>query len=232
MLRIAHLSDLHLNGSLDRANRLIAGISNAREAGAKHLLLTGDLTGHDKVSEFLELQNILSWEWPFQATIIPGNHDRKQNFERVFGSLGGPVDLKEAIVVPIDTRVRNRALIFRALGSVGKEQFALLNLLQQNTKPVIIAMHHGPQPHPLHFFAGLIDRRKILSLLARNSNFHVCCGHDHRVLDLVNNQVHAAASCALHPDPVRLYDIGAGMFKVAYRSMITGTTGIAGVPKS
>lgn len=231
MLRIAHLSDTHVNGSSDRSRRLVAGLSKAREAGAKHLLLTGDLTAHDRVQEFLELQNILAWEWPFLATVIPGNHDRQQNFERVFGKLPGPVVLPETVIVPIDTRVGKRAFIFRALGNVGKAQIESIRLIAgQVSRPVILAMHHGAQLHPLHFFDGLIDRQRILSLLKQNSNIHICCGHDHRVLD-IGDQIHTAASCALHEDPLRLYDVGVGGFKIAYRSTITGSTGFAGPPR-
>jgi 3',5'-cyclic AMP phosphodiesterase CpdA len=231
MLRLAQLSDLHLNGSYDRANRFINGLGQARVAGASHLILSGDLTGHDKLSEHLELQSLLDQYWNGTTTVIPGNHDRSGNFDRVFGAIGSPVDLGECVVVPLDSRLRRRAFIFRALGSIGNGQLELARLAAQSNRPVILVSHHGPQFHPMQFLDGLIDRKRILSLLAANPNVHVCCGHDHRVFDF-GDQVHVAASCATHDDPLRLYDIVNGVFRASYMSPEVGRyLAFAGPPR-
>lgn len=232
MIRLAHLSDLHLNGTFDRRARLIRSLGQAQKAGAGHLLLTGDLTGHGRLSEFQELAGLLAVNWPGGQTIVPGNHDGLNgNFERVFGPVGQPFDLDgEALIIPIDTRAPRRALVFRALGKVGRQQTQMIDWLTQNVqKPTLIICHHGAQVHPLQIFDGLVDRASILRILKRSPLIHVICGHDHRVLD-IDNQIHVAASCALHPDPLRLYDVGVGSFSTSYRSPITGTTGFAGLP--
>jgi 3',5'-cyclic AMP phosphodiesterase CpdA len=231
-MRIAHLSDLHLNGTFDRRARLIGALAQASKAGAKHLLLTGDLTGHGRLEEFRELAGLLAVNWCGGLTIVPGNHDGTSgNFEHVFGPVASPFDLDgQALVIPIDTRAPRRSLLFRALGKVGHRQISMLDWLTTDVqKPTIIVQHHGPQVHPLQVFDGLIDRAAIMRLLARSSNIHICCGHDHRVLD-VGNQIHIAASCATHDDPLRLYDVGVDGFSVSYRSRFTGTTGVAGLP--
>jgi Icc protein len=232
MTRIAHISDTHLSGTVDRRARLIGALSQAKRFGADHLLLTGDLTGHGKLSEFHELRNVLAENWSGTSTIVPGNHDGSgTGFGHVFGSLSPPFVLNgEALIVPLDTRVKRRGLLFRALGKVGKLQLQMCDWLTRNVElPTLFVMHHGPQNHAIQFLEGLIDRAAIHRLLARSSKIHVCCGHDHRVMD-IGTQIHTAASCALHPEPLRLYDVGVGSFDLTYRSAITGSVGFAGPP--
>jgi Calcineurin-like phosphoesterase len=230
-VKIGHISDLHLNNTFDRRARVIHALSQANAAGAKHLLVTGDLTAHGHPSEFQELAGILAVNWCGGTTIVPGNHDSGPAFNQIFGPLALPSDIGDALIVPLDTRVKRRSLVFRALGRVGKQQMRLLDWLTTDVqKPTIIVAHHGPIPSGLWAFDGLVDRAAVKRLLCRSPLIHICCGHDHRVLD-IGNQIHTAASCALHPDPLRLYDVGVGGFSIAYRSAYVGTTGFAGPPR-
>jgi Icc protein len=219
MIRLAHLSDTHMNGTADRRMRLIQGLSQATTAGAKHLLLTGDLTKNDRPEEYRELAGVLSTYWPGTSTVIPGNHD-PTHFGPTFGS-PALLDLGDAFVLPLDTRYRRRAPLFRALGRVGAEQLAAVQRLASSTsKPVVVAMHHGPQSHPLQWLDGLVDRHRMLGLLSAHPNVHVCCGHDHRALDI--GRIHVAGSVAHHPEPLRLYDVIDGRFFPSYRSAEPG----------
>jgi hypothetical protein len=230
MLRIGHISDLHLNGSADRRHRVIRALGQAVDAGAEHVIISGDLTAHGRVSEHEELASILYDHWPYSSTVVPGNHDSGEGFTQIFVGVGAPRSFPDALIIPIDTRAPKRALFFRALGAIGKTQMAKIDWLTRNVdRPTILVMHHGPQWQKFHPFDGLIDRAGILRVLGRSPLIHVCCGHDHRVLDF--GQTHTAASCALHPDPLRLYDVGLGKFGLAYRSEWEGTTGFAGVPR-
>jgi hypothetical protein len=124
------------------------------------------------------------------------------------------------VVVPVSTYYPRRALLFRALGSLGRMQMAHLDRVVASTRrPVILAMHHPP--HRDHTFAGLVDRYRVEGLLAANPHVFVCCGHDHRVLDV--GRVFVAASCATHPDPLRIYDVGGGIFEPTRRSSCEGS---------
>jgi 3',5'-cyclic-AMP phosphodiesterase len=219
VIRIAHLSDTHLNGTADRRTRLIAGLSKAQGAGAKHLLLTGDLTTSGRPEEYYELARVLRTHWVGSSTVIAGNHDSSQ-FDSMFGA-PSLIDLGDAFVMPLDTRYGKRALLFRALGRVGLEQLSSVErLASSTTKPVVVAMHHGPQSHPLQWLDGLVDRRRMLGLLESHPHMHVCCGHDHRNLDV--GRIHVAGSAAHHPDPLRLYDVVEGRFFPSYRSIEPG----------
>ena len=219
MIRIAHLSDTHVNGTLDRRMRLIGALTQARLAGASHLLLTGDLTKASRPEQFRELAGVLSTHWQAGVTAIPGNHD-PAHFDAIMG-VPKPVYLGDAVIMPLDTRYKNRAPLFSALGRVGAEQLAAVESIASSTsRPVVVAMHHGPQPHPFQWLDGLVDRYNMLGLLNAQPHMHVCCGHDHRALDI--GRIHVAGSVAHHPDPLRLYDVVEGHFFPSYRSAQPG----------
>jgi 3',5'-cyclic AMP phosphodiesterase CpdA len=237
---IAHLSDLHLKGQPDRRARILSALVQARTYRPDHLVLTGDLTASGKMTQMIELGHILAeagWE---KVTLIPGNHDAGGAFDAALqgGVLGrfeqfskGVVPLKKdgavfGRLIALDTRYRRRALAFSALGLVGASQFRALEeaMLEGGISrlPTLIAMHHGPQYHPLGLFDGLVDRRSFLAFLKRHSQAHVLAGHDHRVLDI--GTIHVAASAAHHGDPLRLYRLGrGGSFEIVYRSSERGS---------
>jgi 3',5'-cyclic-AMP phosphodiesterase len=230
MTRLAHLTDTHIDGGIDRSVRLARGLAEATASGAEHLLLTGDLTAHGREHEVRELARVLS-HWQAPATVVGGNHDGF-GFERHLSGLlgrfsmtstpGVPYFVSGLTIVPLGTYFHRRALTFRALGAIGREQFSSLERAVALARgPVVVAMHHGPQLDPLRAFAGLVDRHRITRLLRANPHVSVCCGHDHRVLDV--GQVHVAASCASHPDPLRVYDVGMGRFESVYRSPCEGS---------
>ena len=229
MTRIAHLSDLHLNGGRDRFGRLCACLSQADiKWDARYLVLTGDLTANGSGSEFAQLGHALEIAWPHAGTIVPGNHDvcdfpamAARHLSRFATPAHGPVELGEggALVVGLDTRYPGRVPLFGALGRVGARQMGLLRLLAASGTRggkghVLLAMHHGPQKTPLGYFDGLTDRKEVLRILHGAPHISALCGHDHRALDL--GQVHAAPSVATAKgDPLRIYDLTAeGLFPV------------------
>jgi Icc protein len=223
---IGHLTDTHIDGSADRSRRLARALGETLSRNAQYLLLTGDLTAHGHPDEVRELARLLAG-FPIGATIVGGNHDgdnfqylADQYLRRFSGSV--PVTVGDVKIVPVHTYFARRAFAFRALGSIGRDQFAALEHVVSTTHgPVVVAMHHGPQIDPLKAFAGLVDRHRIEGLLRSNPRVSVCCGHDHRVIDI--GQVHVAASCATHPDPLRIYDVGVGRFESVYRSACEGS---------
>ena len=223
MSRIAHLSDLHLNGSARRSAKFVAALRSAKTWRPDHLILTGDLTSRGKQSELDELRGVLSKHWLGGTTIIPGNHDGKLS-----GFDSALTDLGDVVVLPIDTRVHRRALFFRALGQVGDAQMQHLeSATRTGGRPILIAMHHGPQLHPLHVFDGLIDRVSMLGLLMERSHVFIACGHDHRVMDhsLIPEsapRIFVAASVAHHHEPLRIYDVTGSEIRPIYQSEVPG----------
>jgi 3',5'-cyclic AMP phosphodiesterase CpdA len=245
---LAHITDLHLNGSRERFLRTQDALYRARRMGAGYLVVTGDLTASGKPHQFQELASALdAWGSKYTVTIVPGNHDgHPRNFA---GALRGP--LKDyarastpgssveiggvARVLAISTQFVDRALAFRALGNVGPEQLRLLSHLAAQAvvtgKTLIVAMHHGPHARALGFFEGLTDRHEVMQLLYNRSRVAILAGHDHQVLNLGN--IHVAGSIATHQsDPLRIYEVDVGGLRPVYQRPDEGRLlQIAGLPE-
>jgi 3',5'-cyclic AMP phosphodiesterase CpdA len=227
---LAQLSDIHLNGTPRRREKLLRGLGEARNLGAEHLILTGDLTSRGQDAQIHELGGVLAAAWPGRATIIPGNHDAGDAFDKALRPGGplarfakdslGAVDLGPGVLVPIDTRYKRRALVFRAMGRAGATGFGAALEARKSfpDKTLVLVMHHGPQGH--YGIDDLVDRRAFATMLAGLGNAHVVCGHDHRLLD--KGSVHVAPSVAYHPDPLRTYELAGSRFEVRRRSSEPG----------
>jgi predicted phosphodiesterase len=231
MTRVAHLSDMHLNGTANRRERFRRTLGAAEDAGAEYLLLTGDVTAAGRSHQYEELANLLA-DWPDGAvTVCAGNHDGTPDdwLAACVGPLkrfaqgsrpGNVVERDDVRIVAINTQFPRRALLFRALGAVDRDQLEVLDRLtssRADDRPIVIAMHHGPQWHMLQGFDGQMCSHKLNALLRRGPHIAICCGHDHRVLDL-EGQIFTAASVAEHDDPLRLYDVQDGRLVPVYRS--------------
>jgi 3',5'-cyclic AMP phosphodiesterase CpdA len=214
---LAHLTDLHLNGSADRRTRVVAALRQARGLGAAHLLLTGDLTAYGTHAQVAELSRLLADEWPaaegLGKTVVPGNHDGDGPIDKHF-PVGEPTEIADgAVLVPVDTRFKRRALAFRALGAIGKEALGTLERVSRDpARTVVAAMHHGPHGRAMGFFEGTVGRQGLGALMKDRPHLHVCCGHDHRSFDRGN--VHVANAVAHHQKALRLYEVGSAGFRV------------------
>ena len=89
MIAIAQVSDLHLDGSPERARRARAVMDRLRggRAPLDAILVTGDIADHGRRSEYEEARAILSAPCP--VLFLPGNHDERGAFRR--GLLNGRV---------------------------------------------------------------------------------------------------------------------------------------------
>jgi 3',5'-cyclic AMP phosphodiesterase CpdA len=212
---LAHISDLHLDGTRPPRERLSRALENAWSRKPDHLIVTGDVTAGGSRRHIAELRAALVG-WPTPVTVVPGNHDGS-----LVGFTSAITDFGDALLVPVDTRANYKPWAFSALGRVGFAQLAVIDrLTARSDRPVVLAMHHGPQYHPLHVFDGLVDGLRVRTLLRDRPWVHIVCGHDHRCLDV--GRVHVAPSVAHHPDPVRIYQIAGRDVRPVYRSEYTG----------
>lgn len=237
MTRLAHLSDLHLNGTEERRVRFALALEKAEALGAEHLILTGDLTADGTDKQFEEVAQALGRWRPGFVTLVGGNHDLAHkdwkaailstSLSRYYATSvpgGGHAALGDCEIYPVSTQYPRRALVFRALGQITDYDLAVLQVVseRERVRPIVVAMHHGPQWHPLQFFDGLTNRSEMISLLERAPNITILCGHDHRALDLHDGRIYTAASVADHDDPLRLYDVVRNKVVPVYRSADPG----------
>lgn len=222
--RIAHVTDLHLNGTEKRRQKFLDALQKARTLGAQHLVITGDLTSHGRIENFSELGNILAGTDPNSVTIVPGNHDiglhngKQSKWCHVLQTTnlgrfrrtsvpGSIVEHGDCAIVAVDTTMQSQALGFSALGHFPDEQLKNLDTFAGSYgKCIVVAMHHGNWSEgPMFLFEGLTNWKDVEAVVAKHPNLHVLCGHHHRLFN--KKGVFGAPAVVDHDDPLRMYEV-------------------------
>ncbi|MBV7695809.1 metallophosphoesterase [Streptomyces sp. TRM70350] len=180
MLVLAHISDLHLDGSTratERAERVRDRLWEL-PGHVDALLVTGDIADHGDEAEYEEAARILglrSGDAPFPVLTCPGNHDSRAPFRKALLGLPateGPVNgahvFDDSAVLMCDSSIPRSDE-----GALDDETYdwieATLDELD-GSLPVLLALHHPPVAlhHPLpdsyrlrapHRLAALMERR-------------------------------------------------------------------------
>src|SRR5687768_6244703 len=200
-MRLAFLSAHRKLDAADRQARARRAFAAAKASGARHLIVTGDLT-EDGASEQFEVFAELIAESgiaPEQVTLLPGNHDAyggKSAFAkalegplRAFAATsvrGAPIDLEGVSVVPLCTAVDQSFVV--AGGRIGEEEIGELAAVTRARKgrAVIAAMHHPPVTHPVRLIAalrGLRGAEAFRAMMGEHAGVHVVHGHMHHRFD-------------------------------------------------
>ncbi|WP_327178184.1 metallophosphoesterase [Streptomyces sp. NBC_01335] len=184
---LAHISDLHLDGSgraTERATRVMEYL-RALPRPVDALLVTGDIADHGTESEYEEAARILAA--PFPVLTCPGNHDVRTAYRKALLGAApgqGPVNAVHTIaataVLMCDSTVPGRDE-----GRLDAETLAwidtTLTALPEGT-PALIAFHQPPVAlhHPLPDGYMLQEPGRLAALLARHPRVAaVLTGHAH-----------------------------------------------------
>ncbi len=94
MFVIAHLSDCHIDGTADRADRLRRTLAHATDGQRKPdvVLLTGDVADSGRPEQYLEAARLLG-QVKVPVLAIPGNHDERAAFRAGLLTDSGPADV-------------------------------------------------------------------------------------------------------------------------------------------
>ncbi|MCX4451437.1 metallophosphoesterase [Streptomyces sp. NPDC087866] len=186
-LLLAHISDLHLDGSERatlRATRVMDYV-RALPHPVDALLVTGDIADHGEEAEYEEAARILTA--PFPVLTCPGNHDARPAYRKAL--LGeapepGPVDRVHHIagttLLMCDSTIPGRdegLLDARTLGWIDSTLTAL-----PRDRPALIAFHQPPVAlhHPLPDSCRLEEPGRLAELLAAHPQIAaVLTGHAH-----------------------------------------------------
>jgi Icc protein len=206
MIAIAQVSDVHLDGSPERARRARAAMDrlHAARTPLDAVLVTGDIADHGRPSEYEEARAILSAPCP--VLFLPGNHDERDAFRRgllsgrVAGAPGG-VDGTEA---PLNTETPSPGAplnqVHRVAGAVlalcdsvvpGQDGGYLADetldwldavLSDDPGAPALVCLHHYPVP--LHTELAdtirLAGEDRLAAVISRHPQVvAVLCGHAH-----------------------------------------------------
>jgi 3',5'-cyclic-AMP phosphodiesterase len=204
MIVIAQVSDIHLDGSPERARRAQAVMARLRAARAPldAVLVTGDIADHGRPSEYQEARSILSAPCP--VLFLPGNHDERGAFRRellsgrVAGGTGGPgapgsTGAPGGTEAPLNQVHRVAGAVLALCDSVipGQDGGYLADetldwldavLSDDPGAPALVCLHHYPVP--LHTELADTIRLAGEDRLAAVLNRHpqvvaVLCGHAH-----------------------------------------------------
>jgi 3',5'-cyclic-AMP phosphodiesterase len=208
---ICQLTDLHVrsrglasnrvsetNMLTERALRVVAGFKPRPDV----VLITGDLTECGLTPEYTNLAEMLGHTLSMPVYVIPGNHDRRDNFRESLAHLPGvtadphfvqyAVEDHKVRLVMLDTLVPGASH-----GELSGDRLEWLDrtLAAQPAKPTLVAMHHPPFvtgiPHMDKI--ALRDAEMFRTVIARHRQVRlIICGHHHR--PIVGQCEHAIVS--------------------------------------
>jgi Icc protein len=187
MITLAHLSDLHLDGSersADRAARAMAYLNDLPQP-LDAVLVTGDIADHGRTDEYEEAHKVLSS--PHPVFTCPGNHDVRSAYRRVL--LG-----QDGSEAPINQVHRAAGATFALCdstipgqddGLLSEETIAWLETVLGEARgegPVFICFHHPPVTLGMPFIDSIRQRgeQRLADLVVRYPHVvALLCGHAH-----------------------------------------------------
>ena len=234
-LRLEFLSLGRRLDAVDRRRRAQDALRRAYQAGADHLVLTGDLTEDGVDAQFEVLADVLHAS-PFadsQITLVPGNHDAYDCPVGFARALEGPLRrwaetsragrglvLDEVTLVPVSTSMHQHYT--RSAGRIDAEELDAVDRIAREERDkgraVIAAVHHPPFGWafpPANWIDGLADRAAMRGLMAAHPNLHALHGHTHSSSDDVVTvgeppRIFSTLAVVDSAQPVRLYHCGDG----------------------
>ncbi|AZG46416.1 metallophosphoesterase [Gordonia insulae] len=186
MFVVAHISDLHFNGTRYNRRRIEStlGYINARADGIDALLVTGDITDEGSESEYREAHGVLYS--PLPMLITAGNHDHRERFNA--GLLGRetsePVNQAEVIGGVLFV-VCDSSIPGENDGYLTDETLAWISATitaEGAATPVLIAFHHPPTTLGMPFMDSIrqTGEARLAALVDRHPNIVAfLCGHAH-----------------------------------------------------
>ncbi|GAA1152416.1 metallophosphoesterase [Streptomyces hebeiensis] len=189
---LAHISDLHLDGSefaAERAARVVAylnGLTRRPDA----VLVTGDIADHGGPDEYAEAAKLLAGIHA-PAFSCPGNHDDRANYRAVLlGEVTAPGPASYRPVNRVEHAAGHALLLCDSTipgadeGLLDDETLHWLagTLDELGDTPAIPAFHHPPTPlhHPYLDSIALTNADRLAEVLAGRANVPaVLTGHAH-----------------------------------------------------
>lgn len=149
---IAHVSDIHIGGSEQSAERAmrVRDYLNALPSPVDAVIVTGDIADHGLVEEYEIAREAMRYDAP--TVVCPGNHDSRPEFRKVLLDPAGESEPDEAGPVNRALRLDGLTILLcdssipgRHDGYLDDETIDWLESeLSHGDGPVFVGMHHPP----------------------------------------------------------------------------------------
>ncbi|MEU1122624.1 phosphodiesterase [Streptomyces sp. NPDC005899] len=190
MTVLAHLSDLHLDGTEETAERTRRAVAHLTGLPGRvdAVLITGDIADRGTAEEYREAARLLAPLYErHQVLMCPGNHDSRAEYREVLLGGAGAAPVNEVRAVgPEGVRVLmcDSSIPGRSEGLLEEETLRWLDdaLAAAPGRPALVAFHHPPVPLGLPYIdrIGLRGPDALAKVLARHPQVvAVLCGHAH-----------------------------------------------------
>ena len=194
---ICQLTDLHVCAVGSSANRVsetnmftTRAFRAVAEMKPDVVLITGDLTESGMPAEYANLAALIRRDLPPPVYVIPGNHDRRDNFRDALARLPGVTSDPSYVQYAVDDHPVRLVMLDTVVfgfghGELRHDQLIWLDrtLAAAPDKPTMVAMHHPP------FGCGIAHMDRIAlrepeafaAVIARHPQVRrIVCGHHHR----------------------------------------------------
>lgn len=217
---LLHLSDLHVRPSGQSAYRVVEAshlaeralrVARAFTPRPDAVVISGDLTDCGLPAEYDELVRLLRrYLAGLNVYLIPGNHDRRDNFRAALGGFPGvtsdPVFVQYVVEdLPVRLIMMDSVVPGAGHGELCPDRLAWLEarLAEAPERPTFLVLHHPPMRSglPTYDAINLHTTGELAAVLARHPQVErILCGHHHRSMTgrLGNVIVSVAPSVAHH----------------------------------
>lgn len=198
---IAHISDLHIrplgefaarivdtNMLAERALRAVAAFRPAPDC----VIVSGDVTECGRVAEYQVAARLLTRLLPMPVYVVPGNHDRRENFRAGLAALPGVTADPDFIQYVVDDFPLRIVMLDSVVPGAGHGElcasrlaFLEASLAAAPGKPTVIVLHHPPLMTgvPGMDVIPLRSTAAVAEIIARHPQVRVVlAGHHHRAI--------------------------------------------------
>ncbi|MGW1812896.1 metallophosphoesterase [Streptomyces sp. NPDC002125] len=190
MTVLAHLSDLHLDGTEETAGRTRRAVSHLTglPGTVDAVLITGDIADRGTAEEYRQARRLLAPLYERHPVLLcPGNHDSRAEYREVLLGERGTAPVNEVRAVgPDGIRVLmcDSSVPGRPEGMLAQETLDWLDatLASAPAAPALVAFHHPPAALGLPYIdrIGLRGPDGLAAVLGRHPQVAaVLCGHAH-----------------------------------------------------
>ena len=198
---IAHISDLHIrpvgefaarivdtNMLAERALRAVASFRPAPDC----VVVSGDLTECGRVAEYQVASRLLTRLLPMPVFVVPGNHDRRDNFRAGLADLPGVTADPTFVQYVVDDFPVRLVMLDSVVPGAGHGELCATRLaFLENAlaaapaRPTLLVLHHPPLVTgvPGMDVIPLRDTPALAEIIARHPQvLGVLAGHHHRAI--------------------------------------------------